>query len=165
MIVNRTPPSMVAKNLSSTCHLICSQVQIVKLPNINYIRKMYGFIWIIGEILAAYELAKNKHWVQLFWDESARYTISLTVFAAGIKDKDTVELWAILLSCSEVDLDSISEDTCGVKRIIEKGGEYLTRWASTCELKFLSYIHDIPSSEDLLLTNAIEAAPTIDTYN
>ena len=55
-----TPPSAVSKNLHSIVSLLCPEVEIEELPNVDYVRKCRRINTIIEESAAAYVLAKNK---------------------------------------------------------------------------------------------------------
>ena len=62
MLVNRIAPSAVVKNLESTLRIVCQNAIVEELPNIDYARKIKGVIRILIEILAYYQLEKNKQW-------------------------------------------------------------------------------------------------------
>ena len=55
MLIHGTPPSAIAKNLHSVLTLLCPQVKILELPNVDYCRKCRGIVRIIAETTAAYE--------------------------------------------------------------------------------------------------------------
>ena len=78
MLVNGTRPSAVSKNLESTLIIVCPNAIIMELPNVDYVRKTRGVIRVITETLAAYQLAKDTDWKQIFWDGTSRRTVNLT---------------------------------------------------------------------------------------
>ena len=97
MLVNGARPSAVSKNLESAFRLMFPHAKMLELPNVDCMRKTRGAIRIITECLAAYQLAKDPDWKQIWWDGTSRRTVSLTTFSAGIKKSNTIK--AILLSC------------------------------------------------------------------
>ena len=59
MLDDGTPSSVIAKKLESTCRLTCLNVEIIKLPNINCIRKQRRMLRILSECDVICLLAKN----------------------------------------------------------------------------------------------------------
>ena len=75
--------------------------------------------------MAVYQLAKNTDWKQLWWDGTSRRTASMTTFAAGAKESESIR--PILLSCSHITKGGTSEETVeAIKEIIDNGQDYLT---------------------------------------
>ena len=162
MLVNGTLPSAVCKNLESTCRLTCPNVEIKELPSIDYVRKCRGNIRIMTEACAAYILAKNKDWKQIFIDATSRRQTSMTSMSAGIM-KDNL-LKPIMLTCSKVGMGETSKDTVDIfNETLEDGKEHITKLKKTCEREHPEFEHDIPSEESLSLINCEGSAFTNDT--
>ena len=70
LLVNGAKPTAACKNLESAVRIMCPQVRILELPNIDYVRKMRGIIRIITETLS-----KDQDWKQLWWDGTSRRTV------------------------------------------------------------------------------------------
>ena len=164
MLVNGTLPSAFCNNLESTCRLTCPNVEIKELPSIDYVRKCRGNIRIMTEACAAYILAKNKDWKQIFIDATSRRQTSMTSISAGTM-KDNL-LKPIMLTCSKVGLGETSEDAVDIfNETLEDGKEHVTELKKTCEREYPEFEHDIPSEESLSLINCEGSAFTNDTCN
>ena len=88
MLTHGTPPSAIAKNLESVLRLICLQVEIIELPNIDYCRKYRDIIRIVSEIGMAYEVALHLFQNQVFFNETQRKTVLLTTFATVVMEDE-----------------------------------------------------------------------------
>ena len=66
MLVNSTPTSELSKNLESIVRIMCPNMKIIELPNIDHMRKMRGVIRMQMEMFAIYRLSKNKKLRQLW---------------------------------------------------------------------------------------------------
>ena len=164
MLTNSTPPSAVCKNIETAIRMLCPNVVVIELPNIDCVRKCRGIIRIVAETLAACEAGKDIEWKQTFKDETQRKTVPLTTFSALI-NRNTL-LKPLVLSCSEIGVGSTSEDTIdSVKRILFNGREYLSRWVRRFIKMHPEDTHDIPIEDDLTLGNMVSAADTNDTCN
>ena len=60
LLVNGTLPIAVYRNLESTCRIICYNIIIKELLNIDYICKIQGVICILCKIIAIYRLDKKN---------------------------------------------------------------------------------------------------------
>ena len=164
MLVNGTRPSAVSKNLESAFRLMFPHAKMLELPNVYCMRKPQGAIRNITECLAAYQLAKDPDWKQLWWDGTSRRTISLTTFSARIKKSNTIK--SIVLSCSHVSIGATLEDTVqDTSDIVEDVRDYLDKWRSSISKLHPTCLHDTPDSEALSLKNCDSSAHTIDTCN
>ena len=64
--VNGIAPSAAAKNLASTVRLICTNAEIIELPNADYMRKVRSIMQNVLKVATAYELGNNPKWLQAF---------------------------------------------------------------------------------------------------
>ena len=75
-------------------------------------------------------------------------------------------LCTIVLSCSEVGLDrKLVNVVNSVLSILEKGWDYLKRWASICKKIYLEYEYNIPLEENLTIKNYYKSIGATDTCN
>ena len=149
---NGTPPSAIAKNLVSTCMLICPNAKIIELPNIDCIREQRGTLRIATECYAICILAKNPEWRQLWFDGTSRRTVSMLTFAAGIIENNKMR--SIITQAAKVGLGESTVNTVEImKEILDDGREYLERLKETCEREFPDYKHDIPPASSVALVN------------
>lgn len=150
--------------MNSVLALLCPQVNIKELPNVDYCRKCRGIVRIISEASAAYEVAMQMIWLQIFHDETSRKAVPLTAFAVAVKNDDALR--SIVLSCSEIGLGGSASDTVSnILRILDNGREHLVKWAERFTLLHPNEDHNIPPPENLTIAKCRSAADTTDTCN
>ena len=116
---------------------------VIEVPSINFVRKCWTVLRIVGETLAAYRLGKAKDWQQLFTDGTSRRQSAIQNLIIGIKEDS--KLRNIALSSSLILKGESSEEQFkAVTATIVRGGERLKHWAGVCKMKYPSYEHDIP---------------------
>ena len=143
MLAHRNSFTAICKNMDSVIRLILPQVEILALPNIDYCRKYRGITCIILENYVVYRVVLSIVWSQVFFDKIHRKTIPFTIFATIIIEDNTLR--SILLSCTKVGIDSISEDTVNaILRVLENDREYLIKYATTLAKLYPSEEYNIP---------------------
>ena len=152
MLDNGAPPFAIAKNLVSSCMLICSSIRIIELLNADHICKQRGTLRILTECCAMHILAKNLQWRQLLFDNTSRRTVAMTTFTAGIIENNQIR--PIIMQAAKVGLGETAEKTVDImKEILDDGREYLERLIEACEHEFPDYAHDVPPASSVVLKN------------
>ena len=123
-----------------------------EVPSVDFCRQMRIVLRILTETLAAYQLAKQEQWLQLFTDGTGRRQIALETVLIALEDADG-KLRPLILSSAVVLKGESSEETCAaVLEQIKSGGARLARWAEVHERDYprgKDSKHDIPDLKEM----------------
>ena len=98
--------------------------------------------------MTAYRLANANNWQQLFIDGTSRRQVALQNLIISVTEDD--ELGPLVLSSAIILEGETSEQQHDVVLgMILRGGQRLQRWRETIEEMYPTYVHDIPSSDDM----------------
>ena len=86
MLANGTPPSAISANILSVCKLLIPDAPIIdELPSIRFVRSCRTVLLHLAKTLAAYEIASQEVFQQLFTDgtteDRLNFRMSLSVFS------------------------------------------------------------------------------------
>ena len=134
-----------------------------EVPSIHFCQDMRIVLRILTETLAAYQLAQQKQWHQLFTDGTSRRQIALETLLIALEDDDG-KLRPLILSAACVLEGETSEETCAaVLKQIESGGARLARWAEVHARDHPRDQHDIPDLKEMNVGKLGGGAASTDT--
>jgi hypothetical protein len=108
-IVNGTPPSSICANIVMFIQRFSPMTVIKETPSIWTVRRGRTVLFVLGETLAIYRLAKAKKWGQLHTDGTGRRQIAMQDLSFSIQnDKDGL-FEPLLLTSSIIPKDECSE--------------------------------------------------------
>jgi hypothetical protein len=147
-LINGTPPAAIPGNIYSQDRLTTGRDG-QEVPSVDFCRKMRIVLRILTETLAAYQLAKQEQWHQLFTDGTGRRQVALETILVALEDDDG-KLRPLILSSAHVLEGESSEQTCAaVLKQVESGGAWLARWAEVHEHMHPGDEHDIPDVSEM----------------
>ena len=148
-LVNGVPPASIPAVIRSHAEAVAEPGESVDVPSVNFCRSMRAVLRVLVETLAAYRLAKEGRWKQLFTDGTSRRQIAMQNLLIAITDEND-ELVPLLLSAAHAVEGESSEDQCtAVLEMIERAGARLTRWEEVISEKFPEYDHDISEASEM----------------
>ena len=120
-----------------------------EVPSADFCRDMRIVLRVLTETLAAYQLALQEQWHQLFTDGTGRRQIALETILIALEN-DAGELKPLILSAAHVLQGESSEQTCAaVLKQIVSGGARLGRWVEVHERDHPDDEHDIPDVSEM----------------
>ena len=168
MLANGTPPSAISANILSVCKLLIPDAPIIEeLPSIRFVRGCRTVLLHLAKTLAAYEIASQEVFEQLFTDGTSRRQTEFQNVIIGVLTPAgyrRVALDGCILS-EEHNAESV---TTSILVAFQRSGKLLDLWRSvTLEMypDREDLLERIPPSSELTLTKMAKGFTMTDTCN
>eukprot|EP00956_Cyclotella_meneghiniana_P011123 scaffold15566_cov34-Cyclotella_meneghiniana.AAC.1 len=168
MLANGTPPSAISANILSVCKLLIPDAPIIdELPSIRFVRSCRTVLLHLAKTLAAYEIASQEVFQQLFTDGTTRRQTEFQNVIIGVLTPAgyrRVALDGCILS-EEHNAESV---TTSILVAFQRSGKLLDLWRSvTVELypDRQDLLDRIPPSSELTLAKMAKGFTMTDTCN
>ena len=144
------PPARVRATLQTTSAYFTG-AESDELPSVSTIRECRAVIQTLNDLLAAYTLASQEKWHQLFTDGTTRRQISFQCLVIGFLTAAGFQsVIASSCICSE---DETSEGQVeGIRNKIEEMKVILQEWRDVTKEEYPEFVHLIPDPDELTLT-------------
>ncbi len=168
MLAHQTPPSCVSANILSVVKLLMPEAPIIEeLPSIRFIRNCRTVSLHLSKTLAAYEIAKQDIFLQLFTDGTTRRQTEFQNLVIGILTSSGYRRVA-LDSCIISEEHNAESVTASILVAFQRSGKLLDQWRAVTQEMYPNQpdlLDGIPTSKDLSLTKLAKGFTMTDTCN
>ena len=168
-LANRTPPSCIQANILAFARTILPHEDIVdSIPSVRHIQGDRSLLLYVTKTLAAYQLGSIDKWVQIFYDDTSRRTVSLTAIGVGILDENE-KFKTVCLTSSIISKNTTAE--CQSNAVIasfSEGGQLLEEWREQTKKMYpdnTELVDMIPDASKMSVVKAIGGMVETDTCN
>eukprot|EP00956_Cyclotella_meneghiniana_P019144 scaffold32561_cov32-Cyclotella_meneghiniana.AAC.5 len=166
MLAHQTPPSCISANILSVVKLLVPDAPIVEeLPSVRFVRNCRTVLLHLSKTLAAYEIAIQDRFLQLFTDGTTRRQTEFQNVVIGILTASGYRRVA-LDSCIISEEHNAKSVTSSIIVAFQRSGKLLDQWRAVTEEMYPDrpdLLHKIPSSKDMSLSKLAKGFTMTDT--